>query len=229
MSKKKYLFIIAQCIFFISACTPQGTKNSADIKIIETIVNGENLYIPHAYLKFGYTSVGDKSGFLQAYYPGSSPVPGDPKELFKQGEWYKNVRILFTNYPKPNPQGVLQNNIETQKTDKTIGEEYGLVHLTQSDQDQAFHRDIWVDSFDDGSFIRCSKKTDADDPVQICEHLFNIGQTSLSISYDKRLLPEWKLIKKNVWAMYESFKSPKTAIAYITEFYPNPQAQGKMR
>ena len=216
------LFIVS---IFLVSCAPQKKKPS-DTQVIEYTVDGKKLYIPYAYVKFGYTSVGGKSGLIQAFYPGSTPVPGDPNELWEKGEWYKDVRILFTNPPDPHPQVVLESMKKFYKADLYAGEQYGLKHLTQSNPDQAYNEDIWIEDEKAGDFISCSEKTDRDDPVQTCKHVFLTGKTYFKISYDRRLLPEWKLIKNNVVEMFNSFQSADTAAAYIQQFYPELKENG---
>lgn len=196
-----------------------GEIASANIEekfqITERVVGGNKLYVPNVYLSTSYTSLGDDSGLLQAYYPGSTPIPDDPQSLWEQGEWYKNVRILFTYPPKPDPAGVMASMITLNRADLKAGEKYGLRHYTQSDVEQRiFRKDIWIEDDTSGSFIMCSKKQ-ADNEVPLCQHIFSIGDASIKIRYNKQLLPDWEIIKENVSDMYESFFSKESALIYV--------------
>lgn len=202
----------------ISGCSKKAQKDPQEIR--EFFVGVQKYYIPRAYADFKYTSVGNESALIQAWYPGSTPVPGDPTELWKKGEWYKNVRILFTYYKKANPAGTMKTLVELNKAEKKIGIEYGLEHYTQYDENRGFNDDIYIEDPKTGSFITCSKKTDENDPVQMCTHYFYTGKVRFNVDYDKRLLPEWQAIKTNVMALYKSFESPVQAKEYIQQFYP---------
>lgn len=220
--KPKSKFILVLIPLFILAlsmgCSKKTQKNPQEIK--EYSVAGHTLYIPEAYTDFGYTGAGGSSVLLQAWYPGSAPVPGDAHELWERGEWYKDVRILIDFPPKPNPLGVMKSNIELNQARKKVRDEYGLSHYTQYDENVGFNDDIFIDDWNTGSFIGCSKTFGANYSIPICKHIFAVGSASFNISYDKRLLPYWKTIKKNVIELFQSFHSQQSAKTYISKFYP---------
>ncbi len=189
-------------------------------EIKEYVVGGERYYIPKVYTNFSYTSVGAQSALIQAWYPGSTPVLDDPKDLRKEGRWFWNVRILFSYPPKPNPVGVMNSRISLNKADKEIGREYGLVHYSQFDENRGFNDDIYIEDSKSGAFIACGKKKTPLDNIQLCEHHFSKGNVSFEITYNKRLLSDWSLIKENVLAMHHSFKSSHEAELYLRKFLP---------
>jgi len=56
-------------------------------------------------MRFNYTSVGNESGLIQAYYPGGAPMLKEPGQVWKEGNGYKSVSILFNDmarYPNYN-------------------------------------------------------------------------------------------------------------------------------
>lgn len=177
------------------------------------------MYIPDAYTRLGYTSVGGEDGFIQMWYPGDAPVPGDPGELFDQGEWDKNIRLLFKYYKTPEPQKTLEHMLNHYRADMLVGEKYGLQHYSQSDEHQrTFRDDVWIVNRIEGSWIRCSKRRGEDDLIQLCSHKFYDGNIQFKITYNKIHLPEWQKIKNNVKALYDSFSNADTARAYVTKF-----------
>lgn len=208
------LLIVVVFIFMINAVDKKLSADKLN-RINHYKIGGQDFYIPQKYLNFSYTSAGGDSALIQMWYPGDMPVPGSSKELFQSGEWYKNVRLLFTFPPKPNPAGSVQHSLKFNKADRKVGVEHGLVHYTQSnDHDRIFRRDVWVEEDEQGSQIECSKKTDEDDPVQLCSHYFYKNDVHFKVTYDQRLFPDWKHIKESVVELYDSFGSYKAAELY---------------
>lgn len=68
------------------------------------------------------------------------------------------------------------------------------------------------------AFITCGKKKTPLDNIQLCEHHFSRGNVSFEITYNKRLLSDWSLIKENVLKMHRSFKSSYEAGVYLGKF-----------
>ncbi len=226
-SKYALVYFLILCLAFLIGCD-QPRAASDEIKIVEAVVGGKRLYVPDVYLKFGHTSLGAKTGFIQAYYPGSAPVPGDPQELWEQGEWQeKNIRIRFTHYPKSNPIGSVETAIEHHKTNKTLGREFGgLLHVTQEEEENDWKNDIWIEDRKTGSFISCSEEQYEGGNPQ-CSHRFYMDRISFKISYSKKLLPEWKTIKQNAFDLYESFQNPESALAYVHQISSLPNSKGE--
>ena len=207
--------VIFSC-FFLCSCLPESKVKAPEPQTMtHARIMGHPFYIPDAYLSAPYTSIGNESALIQAWYPGNLPVPGDPNKLWKQGEWHKNVRILITYVPKPSIERVLEARLETRHATKVVGEEYGLIHQTQPEGQVADHDDLWIER-ESGklkSFISCSEDFVANVPQ--CKHMMNIESFSLKIHYNKNLLPHWNLIRDNVVSLFDSFSSAETAQAYF--------------
>ena len=204
----------------VCACSVEQVADSTQIQIKEYEVAGREMHIPDAYTRFAHSSVGIDSGFIQMWYPGDAPLPGEPGDLFDQGEWDKNIRLLFSHAPKAVPQKTLNHMIDHHGADTLVGKEYGLEHYSQSDEyERIFRRDVWVVDKEEGSWISCSKKQGDDDFIQLCSHNFYVGDMSMKITYNKIHLPEWQKIHENVVALYDSFSSSETARAYVAKFY----------
>tara|TARA_R110000772_G_scaffold58608_1_gene132903 strand:- start:611 stop:1318 length:708 start_codon:yes stop_codon:yes gene_type:complete len=194
------------------------------VEITEYIIGSEKLYIPNVYTKTKGTSVGKESGFIQTFFPGSTPIPGDPQELWEQGEWHKNINILFRQADPTKAQAVLKGQIDLTKSYENAGSEYELEHRTQT-KDEWFRNDIWIEDEEVGSFISCAEKQYEPSNPQCTHYLFS-GDYFLKITYSKKFLPDWKLIKTNALALFDSFKSREAATAYVQQFYQQHHIEG---
>ena len=207
-----YIFLI---LILCLACTG-CKKEHAESELIHRQIMGKDFYIPHAYVDMPYTSIGNKSALLQAYYPGDMPVPGDANDLWKKGEWYKNVRTLMSYVPKPSIERSYQGIVvDLRHATKVVKTEYGLIHQTQPENQVQDFDDFWIES-ETGkikSYISCGEASVQNAPQY--SHHFYIDHFYFQISYDKRLLPEWKTIHEHVVAMFKSFESPESAKAYF--------------
>ena len=221
---------------------PQGQKTSLEVELVESNIAGQLFYIPKPYLDFGHTSVGEKSALIQAFYPGSHPVPGDPKKLWEEGEWDKNVRILFTQtgelqtiepliekalrrfyYEEYMNTESLKRAVYPSQPTETI---YGLAHYPATPKD---FKDIYLAEDEKGSksFIRCSAKL-TEKSVPQCAHNFIFENFRFKVSYDKGLLPLWAIIQDNTLQLYESFKAPDSAATYFLSIKDN-QTHGELK
>lgn len=207
-------------VFLSTACIPSNAETQ---KITPYRVGQHDLYVPDAYVRFAWTSVGvgGPSGLLQAYFPGSAPVLEEPKDLVQRGLWHKNIRILFSNAvsnPDFDPEKGLAAVARLFKADKVMGERYGLTHQTQSDEAKSYWDDLWVERDDEEllSYVNCSKNY-ADEVVPHCEHHFWDERFVYKVTYDKRLLPEWRLIRENVVALMASFRSEESARVFLAD------------
>ena len=199
----------------VAPSRPVLTKELTDIQHV--VVGGKDLYIPKAYTHFSYTTIGTKSALIQAFYPGDVPVLDDPNELWRHGEGDGNIRILFSRQEKWPPRAVLEGQIALAKAYKNVGEQYSAIHLTQNKKENWWKNDLWVEDDLKGFFVSCTEKQ-AETSVPQCSHTFYYDGFYFDISYAKKNLPDWKLIKTNVLKLYNSFKTPQTALAYIQKF-----------
>ena len=212
--------LILLLIVAVSGCQP---SSSVQFQINEYHVGEHTLYIPRAYTHLDTTSIGDESGLIQAFYPGSAPVIQNRKILWEQGKWYKNVRIHFDDVSqyKINPEKSLQSQITRFKAFKVVGEQYGLIYRTQPENIKNDHDELWVEKDKSGkvvSRIQCKKKYH-ETVIPQCSHRFYSENFKYKVSYDKRLLPEWKLIRENVLALMASFESHQAAHDFVDEQY----------
>ena len=185
------------------------------VSVQSVTLGKQNLYIPNEYLKLAHTKFDENAVLLQAYYPGSKPVPGNPDKLWEQDLWWKNVSILINTLEEWPDRKILEARMEWLEADTLVNQDYGLVHYTQSDKNKSWKNDVWIEDRDKGFFIQCSEKRNTNDKIQICNHAFYYNKNKFDISFDRRLLPNWKTIKTNVLDMYESFKSHDSAQNYF--------------
>ena len=189
------LFVL---FFFVGSCGEAQTSQIRHAKLGQT-----DLYIPSEYLKFRHTSIGPEAILIQAWYPGSAIVPSnDINDLFKQGLWWKQVRVLLLLRRDANIDFDESSKKSTKHLHATalVGDEGGLMHYTQPPGAVQDLYDLWLEYNPEGKIISrttCSEKIIKLDRPQ-CEMtlLFN-KDISLGIAFDKKLLPEWKTIKNN--------------------------------
>lgn len=216
--------LIRWCIVFaiglLTACLPSNDKLQ---EVTHYRIGRYDLYIPYAYVQFHWTSIGigSPSGLIQAYYPGSAPVMDDPNALYKRDLWQKNVRILFSDlsrYPDFDPEKGLAGAVHLFKASNVVGEQYGLSHQTQPDDIKNDWDELWIERKNGHliSYISCRKEY-AEGVVPYCAHHFWDNRFDYKVSYDKRLLPEWRLIRENVLALMGSFESEEAARAFIAD------------
>ena len=219
-----YIFFIASLsiALLIVQQEPEESwpETPEDITIEKFKLGNQDFYIPSVYVD----SVGKEAALLDAMYPGSTPLPASPTKLWQVHEWWKNVSIYFKYAADANPS--LDWLKETYKTDLVVGEQYGLFHWSQSDPEFAHLDDVWIVSAEKAEYIQCSERERAVDPLSRCTLRFYYNNNYLTVSFDKRLLRAWKIIKQNVLSLYDSFKSPEAAKAYVSQFYPNPISPG---
>lgn len=216
----KIALLIACCLLFVfiaPSCSPAGDNDH----VIHYKMGNHDLYIPQVYVHFSHTSVGHESGLIQAYYPGAAPVLKDPGILLDEHKWFKNVLILFDDIDQMSDFNFTRGFEATEdltKANTIASYEYGLIHQTQPDGLKKDSDDIWVER--DGqkliSFIQCSKKY-ASGVIPQCTHKTHDKDFLYTITYDKRLLPQWKLIRTNVFALMQSFTSENRAKSFLID------------
>lgn len=207
--RKLYFFTL----FFICACVPKG--------LVHVTYGTEDLHVPRAY-SFRPGTIGAESMFLQTFYPGLHVLLESWDELKQKDEHWKIIRMLVLYHPKSEISMhdlTVKMTEEHLKTTEIVGEEYGLIHKKQPESEIQDFDDAWLEK-ENGkyvSYINCSEKLN-EISVPQCTHHFRINQkVAIQVSYDKRLLPEWKTIETNVLTLYDSFKSPDTALAFLRQ------------
>lgn len=194
----------------------QAGGASEEVKIRQYSVGGIRLFVPDAYLNTKGSSIGRDAAFIQTFYPGSMPITEDPMELWRKGEWYKNINIVFQQADPSRAPHVLNGQINLTKSFKSAGSRHGLQHFTQESESDSFKNDIWIDDKESGSFISCDDAQDAPANPQCTQYLFS-ETLFVQITYSKEFLPKWGLIKSNVLDMINSFQARDTAIEYVNK------------
>lgn len=208
-------FIILIFTFTLAACD-QGDK----AQIYHAKIGEHDVYIPREYVRFGTTSIGTEAALLQTWYPGGAIVPGKLEDLWKKGENWKSVRVLINDL-------ILDQSFDEFSKKSTpifnatelVENQYGLVHMTQPQGKVKDHWDIWYEK-EDGkniSYITCTEKITQTSVPQCMHNFFMSPGFSVTITYDKKLLPEWKTIQANVKSMVDSFRDPETSKESILE------------
>ena len=222
------LILLIAVSVLLAGCPDKGAKQATP-QLVQANIGGNNFYIPKSYLNMPYTSVGSESALIQAWYPGDKVVPGDPDDLWRQKQWYKNVRILISRVKISSIEPILITQQTLFQATKTVGAEYGLVHYTQLPEGMADHKDVWIDksTSETGVFIACDhlENTAKIPAVPQCNQQFVIGHYYLQVHYDRRLLPHWQELQKHVAGLYNSFQSLQSASAYLKTVTEQPQQQ----
>jgi hypothetical protein len=219
------LILLIAVSVLLAGCPDKAAKQATP-QLVQANIGGQNIYIPKAYLNMGYTGVGSESALIQAWYPGDKVVPGDPDDLWWKKQWYNNVRILVSWYPKPTSMDqALDTQLKLLHATTIVGVEYGLVHQTQPPGAMPDDDDLWIDKIpgDTSLFIACD---DANlYPAPQCKEYFVSGTYYIQANYNRRLLPHWKSLHDHVLSLLNSFKSPQSASAYFNTVTEQHQQQ----
>jgi hypothetical protein len=222
-------FILSLCLF-LTGCLPSKEKQlSADTaKIVKGEIDGQTYYVPEVYFVPMASRMSDPKSFsiyVQVLYPEFSPILELTQNLWTRGESYRYIHILAKHnqgkkfdHASEAAQTRLDASIRGRKTTQVVGEEYGLLHQTQTPDGIQDFDDVWIEKIDDRiiSHITCGEKILKTDVPQ-CVHWTYWGNFFMEVYYDKRLLPEWKGVQEKARALFDSFKSEKTARAFLSE------------
>jgi hypothetical protein len=228
-SQKEYIswlrvyFLLTLLAGLLLGCLPKSNA-AKDYEIVEGRIGQQNFYIPKIYFaQEGTKKIGEKDFYIRAMYPDFSPLTESSEDIRKRGEWYKNISILSHLYPKPRPiDKFAKDNIEYLKATEVVGTEFGLIHQTQPSNQTQDLDDVWLEKNGDEfvSFIQCNEKID-EISVPQCSQYIRIEGLTVKSRFDKRLLSDWEIIKKNVIALHESFKSAESARKFIQSTLKN--------
>lgn len=218
----KNIFYMVLVCFLLAGCLPDNSKSPSieNAEIIKVQLEDATLYIPEKdFHKLGKPTPGSDSILLNVMYPDMTPILEKPNDLWKKGEWYRNISILISRSPKPvSIEELTQHKIESLKASKFVGDENGLKHYTQPDGGIKDHWDVWTEYEDNKilSVITCSEKIIKAAVPQCIQHLRPLA-LSLRLSYDKRLLKDAKKIREKVLSLLESYKIEQTSKDYFEE------------
>jgi hypothetical protein len=191
----------------IVSCSDKSDNNTRT----HTMGNGAyrvTVRVPNEYIDFPYTSIGDESGFIQAYYPGNAPLPDTYENLAAADLWEKNILILFTSrskYPEYNVNKTLEAFKALYRTDRraTDGD---LTKFDQSLPADAHKDDLWVsqDSGNGAVLIKCLDDHSGAKAPQ-CTLYFSDDIFVYEVDFNKKYFPDWALIESNSHALIRSF------------------------
>lgn len=203
-------------VLIVAACGPPQGSNRNNVEIISGEIGGTTYYVPRDYLKLKSRGLADDNIYIQTMYPDFAPLTERPNELWRRGEWYRNVRILANYYEKPaGTQKLAEGNIERLHAHQIVGNEYGLVHRTQPEGYVQDTWDVWLeysdrDSTEVLSFITCTESS----VPQCALHTYS-DRFHVKAHFNKMLLPEWKFIKNNVSMMMNSFRDEDSSRQFV--------------
>ncbi len=225
-------FALLVVLPLLAGCLPEGgkiPKTKEDIKIISGYLGKEQFFIPKEYFKQGMANFNGGTISLQMIQPEFLPLQKTPSQMWKDGEQLKLVRVLANEQRSNlNFNDHIKNRISFFQVFETVGNEFGLIHLTQPNGYVRDNWDVWVER--EGSinisYITCSDKIIPTDTPQ-CSHEMRVDGVYISIDYDKRNLPNWKKIQAGVVNSINSFKSADAAKEELFQKYQNYQLNNK--
>ena len=168
-----------------------------------TLTNGDvTLVVPLTYLDPVY-SYSTEGVWVYVAYPDFKVLDIERTEL--EGLMAEGKIIDFSLSKVPagkEKETAVEKHLENNRADKKVGDEFGLIHYTQSAENSAHLSDVWVDSAEDASFIVCNEGDKS-----TCSHYLYVDNFYMIIFYPKTELQHWATIKEKVSALYNSFKT----------------------
>ena len=204
--KIKYVLLIIT-VLFLQACLPEKAGNK--VEILETRIGKQTLYIPKAFFKPGFEGSSGKTSVIEILFPDFTPLIKSKKDMWEKGERTQYLRALINELTTEKSfTEVATGSVDYLDAKELVGNEYGLLHYTQPDGAVKDMYDVWFDK--DGneivSYLTCSEKILETDVPQ-CRHRFWTDDFRITMSYDKRLLKEWKEIKNGIVQLINQFQS----------------------
>lgn len=189
-------------------------KKSRDpMKVIyHARINGIHLYIPYPYFSSGPSPDQRDEGII-ILYPDFAPLTKRPQKLWEEGEWYRNVRILFGDPTgRKTPPEIYKSRVRSYDATEFKGMMYGLHYYSQPDGIQNDGGEIWVDDpLKTNTVIWCGKQLSRISNPQCSLFVVKNGLW-YTISYDKDILPYWEEIRDKSLNLVESFRTNPLAI-----------------
>lgn len=216
--------------FFVIGCVPDDGASSNNSEDVSEVIMGDNvLYIPFVYFEIGAAGQND-SVLLKLKNVDFEPTNNDWNYVKSSAEREQDISILISRYLKAVPDN--QMDIYTRKVIQTlsatefVGKEFGLIHQAQPKDKVQDNNDIWLEELNGEyvSFVRCDDQI-GKKYIPQCSQYFRVENTVFHNSFDKRLLPQWKKIKSNSRALFNSFQSKETALNFLHS-KTNPDEQG---
>lgn len=204
-------------LFLCTSCdeSPEGGAISSSSRIIEGRVGEDIYFIPEGFFIFKGRAFDDDGIYIHIMYPNFSPPEKSTIDIWKQGNEINYIRVLAQHYPKKkaNEAELLENFITWEDAYEISGSEFGLLHRTQPDGYVKDKKDIWIEERNGSirSIFMCSEKLIETDVPQCSQHYHLRDDMQLKVTFDKRLLPNWREIDSGVRALFDSFKARESA------------------
>lgn len=214
-----FLFVLCLCL---AACVPEknNSLSSKNTRIIEGQINDVTYFIPENYFVPTSKSILHDSFYLRAIYPQFAPITIDMQTLWDLNLQHRKIDILAQYAPNALPPDQFVKSVidGTWKAYEIVGEEYGLIHQTQPEGYNQDNHDMWIEKKDRSyvSYVNCSKKLSEISVPHCSDHFFKDG-FHVKVNFDKRLLPEWKIIREKTIDLIDSFHSPESAKEFIRQ------------
>lgn len=244
--KKGILRAVLLALVFVGTLTvalsqqllSEGTQD--DYEIVQGTMGDWRVFVPRKYFVLNWLDpMKEENLYLLMRYPELTPiVRSEQMPMWKRGEWHKTIRVLasFKESNGKSQHELTVPMIDHLKAYQVVGEEHGLIHQTQPDGYVKDHWDVWLErDHNTGqylSYTTCTEMLTASSVPQ-CSHHFTylvpsrIGR--VKVSFDKRLLLQWREIRNDVVELFDSFSSPETARAFIYERERKASEKGRMQ
>ncbi|MDD3019970.1 MAG: hypothetical protein PHX61_03195 [Alphaproteobacteria bacterium] len=204
------IWILVQGSLAQSETVPQSKD---DIVLIEGKLGDKKLFIPKAYFKPGFANFNEQTISLQMVQPEFLPLMKSQSQMWNDGEQTKYLSVLVhhgdysIDFSKH-----IQERVSFLEAFEAVGNEYGLIHLTQPKGYVQDNWDVWVErnGNENISYITCSEKIIKEDVPQ-CLHEIKSNGYYITVSYDKRNLSHWKQIENGVLSVFQSFETADTS------------------
>lgn len=215
------VFLVFVSVLFLSACLPQEEQDSGEIKIVVGEIGGREYFVPEAYFKFKNIPFAEESIYLQTMYPDFLPLTKRSLKYWEEGDWWRNVSVLAQYHPNSTltTEDFVLNQVEFLKAFEFVGEEYGLLHKKQPKEYIQDHKDVWLEAHNGKirSIVICSEKLIESDAPQCSQNYYLFPKLRLRITYDKKLLKNWREIDVSIRKLFKSFETSEAAQAFLQQ------------
>ena len=207
------LFFMGLLCLPLISCGPPNSE-----RIVEGEIHGRKFYVPYLYFVLPSFYISANQIYIRALHPKFEPMTIDKRTLYRQKRQKYLITIMFERPPKViSADASFRSMNEIYHVDTVVGEEYGLIHMAQSEEMYAHNHDIWLEKIDGEivSYITCTESYQANVPQ--CRYRSTEGDYRLNFRFNKLMLPEWRAIRDNVLSLIDSFETPEKAKAFLDQ------------
>ena len=221
----KYLLPVLFC--FVSGVALAATVN--DPAFVAAKTKGDAVYVPHLYDQGSMFEPENEIEIVKvgAIYPDFTPSLSPEKDVFgaKETKNYVSVRVNLLKDKEMTFAEFAESTIKfsTLKFGEPV---HGLSKATKSRHDRQHETAHWFEIVDGKpvSYTACTVAIyepggtlDLQVPAGSyrCSHNFFTDDAYYIVTFDNRLLPQWKELQTKSIALMESFKSKETALARL--------------